>query len=422
MADLQHRESGHWRDLGQGVPVVPPSDTTPPTAPSALHTTAVTNTTVTLAWTAATDNVGVAGYEVSKNDLATTPISGPGLTHLDSSGVAATTYRFKVRAYDAAGNRGPFTSNLTVTTTGTPPPPPSPAAFLGMNAPDGLWNTRYSEVTARGGASHFKARRIFFGSLTDNQWGIVDDAIAAGQNPVLSWKPGDWGSAAAGTFDTNFNAIKTQLANRAAVCAANGLVIFCVLHHEPGAVGHPPKADVTSNLPSEFAPMYLHAGPILRSAGAHIRLGTIMNGWMFIGTAASGPNTNTGNGYTDAELAQWLPQSMLDLCDFHAADHYQITQAGAHPLRQMQRHQEWAHRVGAKGTGTGEFNDFTAQGITDLCNVAKNEPLCRFHCHWNNTASAAGILDNTNGGGKITGANQLRLQAFQDELISWPVS
>ena len=45
----------------------PPSDTSPPTVPAGLHPTAVTATSVSLAWTASTDNAGVTGYTTYSN-------------------------------------------------------------------------------------------------------------------------------------------------------------------------------------------------------------------------------------------------------------------------------------------------------------------------------------------------------------------
>jgi len=49
---------------GSGSPLTAPSDTTPPSVPTGLHTTAVGSTTADLAWTASTDDVAVTGYEI----------------------------------------------------------------------------------------------------------------------------------------------------------------------------------------------------------------------------------------------------------------------------------------------------------------------------------------------------------------------
>jgi chitodextrinase len=46
---------------------VPAADATPPTTPAGLTATAVSGTEVDLAWTASTDNIGVAGYNVYRD-------------------------------------------------------------------------------------------------------------------------------------------------------------------------------------------------------------------------------------------------------------------------------------------------------------------------------------------------------------------
>ena len=51
------------------IPPPPGSDTTPPTAPSGLAATVSNSNTVTLNWTAATDNVGVTSYGVYRDGL-----------------------------------------------------------------------------------------------------------------------------------------------------------------------------------------------------------------------------------------------------------------------------------------------------------------------------------------------------------------
>ncbi len=77
-------------------------DVTPPSAP-VLSSTGATASTISLSWTAATDNVGVTGYEVYVNGLlngATTTA----LTYVVSGLGASTSYSIYVRAKDAAGN------------------------------------------------------------------------------------------------------------------------------------------------------------------------------------------------------------------------------------------------------------------------------------------------------------------------------
>jgi Zn-dependent metalloprotease/chitodextrinase len=91
-----------------------PPDTQAPTAPTSLSSANITNSTVSLSWNAASDNVGVTGYDVYKNGsfLATATS-----TSYNVSGLTAnTTYSFYVKAKDAAGNTSSASSSINVTT------------------------------------------------------------------------------------------------------------------------------------------------------------------------------------------------------------------------------------------------------------------------------------------------------------------
>jgi chitodextrinase len=94
-------------------PPPPPGDTTPPSAPSGLTTSNVSQTGLTLSWTASTDNVGVTGYDVYVNGgkQGTTTSTSYGVTGL----ACGTTYTLAVDAYDAAGNVSPQSSTSATT-------------------------------------------------------------------------------------------------------------------------------------------------------------------------------------------------------------------------------------------------------------------------------------------------------------------
>jgi len=83
----------------------PPVDTTPPTVPASLIATAVSSSEIDLTWSAATDNVGVAGYKIYRNGNSV-PIASvtTGTSYADKGLTASTTYTYQVSAYDAAGN------------------------------------------------------------------------------------------------------------------------------------------------------------------------------------------------------------------------------------------------------------------------------------------------------------------------------
>jgi len=111
-------------------------DTTPPTWPTGaeLNATKVGGTTVELSWTAATDNVGIAGYRVMQDgqeaatmDGTTTTVSIEGLT-------VSTGYNFTVLAKDGADQWTADGPSLAVTTTSGLEPLTNEEVFEGIKA------------------------------------------------------------------------------------------------------------------------------------------------------------------------------------------------------------------------------------------------------------------------------------------------
>lgn len=99
-------------------------DTQPPSVPASVHTTSVSATSVSLAWSPSTDNVGVTGYTVYRNGAALGTASTTSFT--DTTVSAGTTCAYTVDAFDAAGNHSAQSQPLQVTT-----PPNSPAFVQG---------------------------------------------------------------------------------------------------------------------------------------------------------------------------------------------------------------------------------------------------------------------------------------------------
>lgn len=89
-------------------------DTTAPTAPT-LSASGTTSTTTNLSWTGATDNVAVTGYDVYK-DGALLGSTTSATTYAVNGLTASTTYAFKVKARDAAGNISVDSNIINVTT------------------------------------------------------------------------------------------------------------------------------------------------------------------------------------------------------------------------------------------------------------------------------------------------------------------
>jgi chitodextrinase len=97
------------------------ADTTPPSAPGNLAGAAGSTKNV-LTWTAASDNIGVAAYDVYRNGtyLATVPASVTSYT--DKTATSGTGYTYQVAARDLAGNTTRASVNVNGGPTDTTPP------------------------------------------------------------------------------------------------------------------------------------------------------------------------------------------------------------------------------------------------------------------------------------------------------------
>ena len=104
------------------IVVATPNDTSPPTAPTGLSASG-DQSSLTLAWDASSDNVAVAGYDVSLNDSRITSVSQTSYRFTGLS--CGTSYTLGVAALDAAGNRSTVSALTTATaacSTDTIPP------------------------------------------------------------------------------------------------------------------------------------------------------------------------------------------------------------------------------------------------------------------------------------------------------------
>ena len=127
-------------------------DTTPPSQPGTLTTKVMSGSEVNLSWGASSDNVGVTAYQIERCQGAScttfTQIgTSPTTTYKDTTTTANTTYTYRVRATDAAGNTSPYSNTATATATTPDTSPPTQPGTLSANAVSG------SEVDLSWGAS-----------------------------------------------------------------------------------------------------------------------------------------------------------------------------------------------------------------------------------------------------------------------------
>lgn len=153
---------------GTRPPSVTP-DIEAPSAPTGLTASSVTQTTLTLTWSASTDNVGVVGYDVYNGSTLAETVTG--LTASITGLTANTQYNFTVRAKDAAGNISE-PSNVETVTTLEPVIP----------APTGLTATAESDTeislswTDNAVSDSFTVQR----SLNGTDWTDIANPIAPG--------------------------------------------------------------------------------------------------------------------------------------------------------------------------------------------------------------------------------------------------
>ena len=143
-------------------------DTTPPSAPAGLAVSNVTQTSLTFAWNAATDNVGVAGYDVYRNNtkMATLTSTSSNQTAL----VCGTSYTLAVEAFDAAGNRSAraeLNATTAVCSPPTPPPPPPPVSGSVLWRADGSSGTDPAYII-------------------EQEWSAISDDSAAGSAEITA--------------------------------------------------------------------------------------------------------------------------------------------------------------------------------------------------------------------------------------------
>jgi chitodextrinase len=149
-----------------GSSASPPPDTTPPTAPTNLTSTSTSSTQISLSWTASTDNVGVTAYKVERCSGAGcanfVQIAAPTATTFNDTGLtASTSYSYRVRATDAAGNNSSYSN---VFSTATPAgadttPPTAPTNLAATAASSSQINLSWTASTDNVGVTGYKVER-----------------------------------------------------------------------------------------------------------------------------------------------------------------------------------------------------------------------------------------------------------------------
>ena len=180
--------AGNLGDASGAVSVTMP-DQTAPSAPTALAATPGTSPgRVDLTWTAATDNVGVVSYEISRNGVVVASTATPAYT--DSNVSSATSYAYSVVALDAAGNRSAATTASATTGDLAPPTAPASVTAAAHDAPPTV-NLTWAAATDDVGVASYDVLRDGAVVATVTGTGWTDTAVAATQKHTYAVRAKD---------------------------------------------------------------------------------------------------------------------------------------------------------------------------------------------------------------------------------------
>ncbi|MBZ6227840.1 glycoside hydrolase family 18 chitinase [Streptomyces olivaceus] len=181
-----------------------------PSAPGTPTASGITDTSVKLSWSAATDDKGVKNYDVLRDGAKIATVTGTTYTNTGLS--KGTEYSYTVQARDTADQTGPVSGAVKVRTTGDGggEPGPSGKVNLGYFTEWGVYGRNYhvKNLVTSGSASKITHINYAFGNVKNGQC-TVDDTFAAYEKAYTADQSV---SGAADTWDQplrgNFNQLR----------------------------------------------------------------------------------------------------------------------------------------------------------------------------------------------------------------------
>ncbi|MFI1353575.1 glycosyl hydrolase family 18 protein [Streptomyces sp. NPDC020898] len=150
-----------------------------PSAPGTPTASEVTNTSVKLSWSAATDDKGIKNYDVLRDGAKVATVTATSYTNTGLT--AGTDYSYTVQARDTADQTGPVSGAVTVRTTGgATNPPTGNKVKLGYFTEWGVYGRNYhvKNLVTSGSAPKITHINYAFGNVKNGQC-VVDDTYAA---------------------------------------------------------------------------------------------------------------------------------------------------------------------------------------------------------------------------------------------------
>ncbi|WP_260612105.1 fibronectin type III domain-containing protein [Paenibacillus popilliae] len=215
--------NSHRAYLDALTPPIP--DTEPPSVPTNVIVTAKTSTSVSLSWTASTDNVGVTGYTVS---YGTQSVSVSNPNAVISGLTPDTNYTFTITAKDAKGNQSAASAPLTLKT--------APAGSGGDTTPPTVPGNL--QVTGKSATSVI----LSWSASTDNV-GVTGYTVSYGTNAV---NVSDTTATITG-LTPNTNYVFTVTAKDAAGNVSTGTIVQVTTDAQGGAQPWAPNVSYKAN-------------------------------------------------------------------------------------------------------------------------------------------------------------------------------
>ncbi|HVK21261.1 MAG TPA: fibronectin type III domain-containing protein [Actinokineospora sp.] len=176
---------------------------TSPTAPTNLRVTALTDTSVSLAWDAASSKQSNWWYCVQRDFSGCVRVDPPTTTHTRPLMIPATTYRFSVYAVDVNGNRSANSNSVTVTTPADTTPP-SPVPVLGLVA---VYPTRISLSWT---SSKDNISQVWYSLIMDGT-PLTVDQIGVGSSTLVDVAPATTHTFQVTARDASGNTVRSNV-------------------------------------------------------------------------------------------------------------------------------------------------------------------------------------------------------------------
>jgi len=161
---LARDTSGNVSPYSNVASATTPPDTRPPSVPANLTATAVSSSRIDLSWSASTDNVAVTGYAVERCQgpgcASFVQIATPATPGYSDTGLqASTSYSYRLRATDAAGNFSDYSAVASATTPAPAQPPTPPANLAATPVSTSQINLSWTASTSSVGIANYLVER-----------------------------------------------------------------------------------------------------------------------------------------------------------------------------------------------------------------------------------------------------------------------